>query len=176
MAESKAGCPTKLCGVWKQDFSRCESLCPLLAALGMPSALQYIACPIADNTSTVLRISCPDPGIVEIVDKTALGRNSTRVSSDGVETERLTRGRKKPFMLSGTASEASATLQCRLTSRGPGWFTRQERFLSPDLVDSSGAPLLVERHVLVRPEAEDVVITRHFRKSTEEDLRPAAAT
>ena len=169
-------CPTALCGVWHQEKDKCESLCPLLVGLGMPKSLQYIACPAADLTSVTLRISCPEENTVEIVDKTVFGRNATRVPLDGSESERSTRGRKKPFMLSGTASEASATLQCRLTSRGPGWFTRQERFLSPDLVDSSGAPLLVERHVLVRPEAEDVVITRHFRKSTEEDLRPAAAT
>jgi len=138
----------------------------------MPSALQYIACPIADNTSTVLRISCPDPGIVEIVDKTALGRNSTRVSSDGVETERLTRGRKKPFMLSGEATEDKSVLHCRLVSRGPGWHTRQERFLSDD------GERLVERHVLVRPEQEDVVVTRQFVRApgNDEDLRPATSS
>ena len=174
-----ARCPTSLCGVWEQDFAKCESLCPLLSGLGMPKALQYVACPIADRTSTVLRISCPEDGILEIVDKTAFGRNATRVQTDGSESERLTRGRKKPFMLSATATKERAVLDCRLVSRGAGWHTRQERYLSPADVDANGAPLLVERHVLVRPDAEDVVVTRHFRRCTDErgdeDLRPSGA-
>ena len=102
--------------------------------------------------------------MVEIVDKTAFGRNATRVPTDGTESERLSRARKKPFMLSSTATEESHTLQCRLLSRGPGWYTRQERFLSSE-VDATGSPLLVERHVLVRPDTEDVVVTRHFKRT-----------
>lgn len=137
----------------------------------MPSALQYVACPIADNTTTVLRIACPEDGVVEIVDKTAFGRNSTRVRTDGSESERLTRGRKKPFMLSGEATEDKSVLHCRLVSRGPGWHTRQERFLSDD------GQSLVERHVLVRPEQEDVVVTRHFVRAVgSEDLRPPTSS
>ena len=165
-------CPTELCGVWKQDMARCESLCPLLAGLGMPKLLQHMACPIADRTTTTLRISCPEPGVVEIVDKTAFGRNPTRVATDGSEREQLTRGRKKPFLLSAEATAGRSVLHCRLSSRGPGWHTRQERFLSTDQFDETGSPLLVERHVLVRPSEPDVVVTRHFRRGNDEDLRP----
>ena len=138
----------------------------------MPKAMQFAACPIADNTTTTLRISCPEAGVVEIVDKTAFGRNATRVPSDGSESERFSRARKKPFMISATAAEDRSVLQCRLVSRGPGFYTRQERFLSKDHFDADGRPLLVERHVLVRPELEDVVVTRHFRRCNDEDLRP----
>ena len=171
---SSSPCPTSLCGVWQQDSSKCESLCPLLAGLGMPKALQYIACPIADRTRTTLRISCPETGTVEIVDKTAFGRNATRVPLDGSESERLTRAKKKPFMLSASGSEELSVLTCRLVSRGPGWYTRQERFLSETQRDANGEPMLVDRHVLVRPDEPDVVITRHFTKSKDEDLRPSA--
>ena len=95
------GCPSAICGVWDQDKRRCESLCPLLAGLGMPSALQRIACPIADATTSTLRISCPDNGSIEIVDKTSFGRNATLVALDGTEAEKKTRGRGKVYMLSG---------------------------------------------------------------------------
>ena len=139
----------------------------------MPQLLTHVACPIADNTKTTLRISCPDTSTIEIVDKTAFGRNATRVPLDGSETERLTRGRKKPFMLSATGDESKSVLHCRLVSRGPGYSTRQERFLSPTAVDAQGTPMLVERHVLVRPDLDDVVVTRHFTRVSDEDLRPS---
>jgi hypothetical protein len=196
---SSEDCPTAICGVWQQDKSKCESLCAFLAGLGMPAALQYVACPIADNTTVTLRISCPEPGSLEIVDKTAFGRNATRVPTDGSETEKFTKAyvlasnplglghgsprglrssltcgrRKVPYMLSATTSPDRAVLHCRLVSRGPGWHTRQERYLS-DESDANGAPMLVERHVLVRPEQPDVVITRHFTRTGDEDLRPSA--
>ena len=133
--------------MWKQERSRCESLCPLLTGLGLPQSLLWVACPVADATHTTLRISCPTSGEIEIVDKTVFGRNSTRVALDGSETERLTRGRGKKFMLSGGPSSNGDgfDLDCRLVSRGDGWHTRQERS-----VDSTGQ-VLTERHVLVRP-------------------------
>ena len=161
-----AQCPTALCGVWKQQMSKCESMCPFLVGLGMPKTLQYVACPLVDSLKTTLRISCPEPGQLEIVDKTAFGRNATVVPTDGTEVEKITRNGRKTFMLSATASVHESTLTCRLTSRGPGWYTRQERSLSPD------GQSLIERHVLVRPGSDDVVITRHFTKGTDEDLRP----
>lgn len=174
MPESQAStgrCPTNLCGVWHQERSRCESLCPLLEGLGLPKSLLWAACPIADRMQTTLRISCPQPGHVEIVDKTAFGRNSTLAATDGTEVEHLTRGRKKPFMLSATADGPAGkerlVLQCRLVSRGDGWYTRQERALCDD------GNSLLERHVLVRPGLDDVVIDRHFSRGSDEDLRPA---
>ena len=47
-------------------------------------------------------------------------------------------------------------MTCRLVSRGTGWFTRQERYLSED------KQKLYERHVLVRPAREDIVVERVF--------------
>merc|ERR1719440_1198501 len=125
---SKSECPSQLCGVWKQDSSRCESLCPLLKGLGLPQSLLWAACPIADATQTTLRISCPTPDVIEIVDKTVFGRNSTRVALDGTETEKLTRGRGKKFMLSGRSTEDGSgfDLNCRLVSRGEGWHRNRE--------------------------------------------------
>ena len=168
-------CPSELCGVWKQDASRCESLCPLLEGLGMPKALLYIACPIADRTRATLKISCPKAGWVSVVDKTTFGRNETLVPLDGTETEKLTKGRKKSFMLSTSGDAETCVLHCRLSSRGPGWYTRQERFLSKTERDKRGEPMMVERHVLVRPDLPDVVLDRHFWRDPDnkEDLRPA---
>ena len=103
---------------------------------------------------------------IEVVDKTKMfGRNSTRVCTDGSETEVMTKARKKPFMLSAETDDHSATLICRLISRGPGFFTRQERFLSAE-------DTLVERHRLKRPGQEDVVVERIFTRdiSKHEDL------
>ena len=159
-------CPTQLCGVWQQDKARCQSMCPFLEGLGLPKSLLWAACPIVDNLHTTLRISCPEPGEIEVVDKTKMfGRNSTRVCTDGSETEVMTKARKKPFMLSAETDDHSATLICRLISRGPGFFTRQERFLSAE-------DTLVERHRLKRPGQEDVVVERIFTRdiSKHEDL------
>ena len=74
-------------------------MCPFLVGLGMPKALTYVACPLVDNMKTTLRISCPQPGSVELVDKTKLGRNVTSVTTDGTEVEKLTRNGRKTFML-----------------------------------------------------------------------------
>lgn len=159
-------CPTQLCGVWQQDKARCQSMCPFLEGLGLPKSLLWAACPVVDNLHTTLRISCPAPGELEVVDKTKLfGRNSTRVRTDGSETEVMTKARKKPFMLSAETDDQSATLICRLISRGPGFFTRQERFLSSE-------DTLVERHRLKRPGQEDLVVERTFTRDTSkhEDL------
>ena len=168
-------CPSAICGVWVQRMAQCESLCPLLEGLGLPKALLYAACPIVDRIQTTVRISCgPDVGQIEIVDKSKLfGRNATRAALDGTEQEVLTRGRKKPFMLSADASEwdgRGVTLTCRLISRGDGWMTRQERFLSESETDAAGRPLLVERHVLVAPGREDVQVVRMFERGSDEDL------
>ena len=119
-------CPTR--GVWKQDSSRCESLCPLLEGLGLPSALRGLACTVADSTMTTYRITCPTPDTCKIVDKTWFGRNETSVPLDGSERETKTRNGRKTFMLSGSVSDdGTSTVQCRLVSRGEGWYTRQER-------------------------------------------------
>ena len=175
-------CPSELCGIWKQEKKRCESVCPLLAGLGISNSLQYIACPVADATHTTLRISCPEAGKLEIVDKTFLGRNSTLVPLDGSETPKKTKGRGKTFMLSGrveerhdqTADGAVSIVNCRLIERGDGWSTRMERFLEPRSAgahESAGAqkPTLVERHVLTRPDKEDVVVHRYFTQQEEGD-------
>ena len=155
-------CPTR--GVWKQDSSRCESLCPLLEGLGLPSALRGIACTVADSTMTTYRITCPTPDTCKIVDKTWFGRNETSVPLDGTERETKTRNGRKTFMLSGSVSDdGTSTVQCRLVSRGEGWYTRQER-----KVTAPGE--LRERNVLVRPGHDDVVVTRIFKK-TDEDVR-----
>jgi len=138
----------------------------------MPEYLQRIACPIADATKSTLRISCPE-GSIEIVDKTSFGRNATRVPLDGTEAEKTTRGRGKKYMLSASAAEGTgATLNCRLVSRGDGWHTRSERFLSPE--PSDGGQVLVERHVLVRPGQPDVSLSRFYNKRADENLRPGA--
>jgi hypothetical protein len=168
---AQSPCQSQLCGVWRQDASRCESLCPLLEGLGLPPALLWAACPIADRVHTTLKISCPEAGRVEIVDKTVFGRNVTSVRTDGSEEEHFSRTKRKPFMLSATAADdASVTLNCRLVSRGPGWHTRQERELGEN------GRTLVERHVLVRPGHEDVVVERMFNRVPGEDLRPDAAS
>ena len=166
------GCPTALCGVWKQEMSRCQSLCPFLEGLGLPKPLLFAACPVVDNLKTTLRIACPERGQLEIVDKTKIfGRNATRVATDGTEVEVMTKARKKPFMLSAETDDEHATLICRLMSRGPGFFTRQERFLSEE-TDASGNLMLVERHRLIRPGKDDVVVDRMFSRDTsnKEDL------
>ena len=122
---------------------------------------------------TTLRISCPAENQLEIVDKTPFGRNATRVSLDGVEVEKKTRGRRKEYMLSGSVTDEppagpTAILSCRLVSRGEGWYTRQERHLGED--DKT----LIERHVLTRPNQPDVVVRRVFRRTSEE-LRPVTS-
>ena len=170
-------CPISTCGVWEQHFDRCQSLCPLLEGLGLPRSLLWAACPIVDNTKTVLRISCPEAGTLEIVDKTIFGRNATRVPYDGSEREETTRGGRKTFMLSATATNEQSRIHCRLTSRGAGWSTSTERYLSTSERDAVGQPLLVERHVLVRPGSDDVIVERHFRKAAgDEDLTPKVPT
>ena len=75
---------------------------------------------------------------------------------DGTERETKTRNGRKTFMLSGSVSDdGTSTVQCRLVSRGEGWYTRQER-----KVTAPGE--LRERNVLVRPGHDDVVVTRIF--------------
>lgn len=153
-------------------MSECESLCPFLEGLGVPRAALFAVCPIVDNMRTTLKISCPESGMLEIVDKTKIGgRNVTRIATDGGELQCHTRGRKKPYMLSASvASDGSSTLTCRLVSRGPGWYTRQERFVSDD------GKTLVERHVLQRPEHDDVSVERRFSRISEDEARPASST
>ena len=170
-------CPSSICGVWRQDWKRCESLCPLLTGLGMP--LLSIACPVADSTRTTLRISCPQRDELLIVNKTLFGRNPTSVPLSGEEVETATRGGRKKFMLSGatwypgsvggggTAQGLSGKVEtsvvtCRLFQRGEGWSSRQERS-----VDPGNARVLVERNVLTRPGEKDVVIMRYFDKTDE---------
>lgn len=161
-------CPTALCGVWKQDKSRCQSLCPFLEGLGLPRSLLWAACPIADAATTTLRISCPEPTLLEIVDKTTISaRNATRLPLDGSEVETRSKGRGKPFAMSLSADEASAVVTCRLTSRGTGWSTRQERFLVDNINNGEGATMC-ERHVLVRPGKLDIVVDRFFTRTGEE--------
>ena len=167
------GCPSDICGVWRQRLDRCQSLCPFLEGLGLPPAITWAACPIVDNVPVTLRISCPEAGRLEVVDKTKLfGRNVTSVPTDGTEIECASKAKKKPFMLSAQTTSQSAVLTCRLISRGPNWYTRQERLLSSEK-DASGQPMLIERHVLVRPDREDVVVERLFARSSvsDEDLR-----
>ena len=116
-----------------------------------------------------MRISCPSKDELEIVDKTVFGRNATRVPLDGTETEHFSKGRGKRFMLSGAPSAGNGfDLNCRLVSRGEGWHTRQERS-----VDATGE-VLVERHVLIRPGKDDVVVQRLFKRTGEELRVPPA--
>ena len=71
-------------------------------------------------------------------------------------------------MLSGSVSNATAIIKCRLHQRGPGWETRQERF-----VDPTNPRVLIERNVLVVPNVDEpIVVTRYFNK-TEEDVQSA---
>ena len=141
-------------------------MCPFLEGLGLPKSLLWAACPLVDSMQTTLRISCPAEGSLEIVDKTRVfGRNVTTVDTTGLEQEKKTRGGRKTFMLSAATTEGSATLNCRLVSRGVGWHTRQDRRLSAE-------GHLIETHTLVRPTADDVVVERLFRRRPEEDLKP----
>eukprot|EP00965_Chrysotila_dentata_P241235 6204162-Pleurochrysis_carterae.AAC.3 len=207
-------CPSQLCGVWEQQQQKCESLCPLLTALGMPKAMLWAACPIADRTQTTLRITCPEnvsnhADTLEVVDKTIFGRNATTVLLDGSEIEKKTKGRGKTYMLSGfNDASGRSVIQCRcmtalnplcaslsrsllpllparyclfqaeilslhrLITRGEGWVTRQERYLSGDNEHGS-TPTLVERHVLTRPDKEDLVIHRYYSKTPEDVLQKA---
>ena len=138
----------------------------------MPAYLSRIAGPVVDRLSVTLRIACLSPQELEIVDKTAFGRNATRVTLDGVVTKKSTRNGRKNFMLSGsTTHEGQASvIRCRLHERGEGWETRQQRFLEP------GNPsVLVEQNVLQRPGKDDVVVVRYFNK-TDEDVQAQVDT
>ena len=115
-----------------------------------------------------------------IADTTLFGANTTNVVLGGAETQKATRGGRKHFMLSGyvaptavingkTTTAETVVIQCRLYERGDGWATKMERTLLED-------GRLQERNVLVRPDAEDIVVNRYFvrRPSTAKTGVPAA--
>ena len=158
-------------GVWKQDASRSESLCPFMAGL-FPYPIDKIACAVADRQRVTLRICLPEENTLEVVDKTAIGgRYKTEVRLGGPEVETKTRGGRKTYMLSGFASRDSktgaemSTIRCRMQERGEGWATVQERY-----VDPSDPGILVERNILERPDEDNVVVTRYFSR-TDEDVQ-----
>jgi hypothetical protein len=149
-------------GVWVQDMKRSESLGPFLSGLGMP----WFVSPFVDGIATTLRVSaCYEEGSnevsVEIVDKTILGRNSTKVVLGGGEEEKATRTGRKKFMLSGYVDGEFTTVKCRLFQRGEGWHTLQERRVI------EGGAVLLERNVLVRPGEADVTVLRYFKRTSE---------
>ena len=160
-------------GVWQQDATRSESLCPFMAGL-FAYPIDRIACAVADRQRVTLRICVPRENTLEVVDKTMIGgRHMTSVELGGAEVETKTRGGRKSYMLSGFASRDAAsgaemsTIRCRMASRGDGWATVQERFVDPNDPNT-----LVERNILERPEEPKVVVTRYFKK-TEEDVETA---
>ncbi|KAK3266203.1 hypothetical protein CYMTET_25156 [Cymbomonas tetramitiformis] len=147
-----ARCPSDINGTWTQTKSS-ESLCPILRNLGVPG----FVCPIIDRVHTTLDITCIDrqgdfnserfKPKVRIQDRTIFGTNFTEVSLDGEELEKLTKGGRKRYMLSGYLEQrednsSAVVMQCRLFQRGEGWYTRQERFV----VKETGE--LHERHLL----------------------------
>ena len=178
LAQEGSGCPAGLVGVWTQDMAACESLSPFLTGLGVPSFVH----PIVDALHTALHITSSDddpggdgPGQVCIVDFTLFGANTTSVPLDGSEARKATRGGRKQFMLSGCVTPAAAgeeeppvlVITCRLFQRGEGWATRMERSLLPD-------GRLLELNVLTRPDEEDVVVRRYFRRGTDAELPSGA--
>lgn len=139
-----------------------------------PYPISRIACAVADAQRVTLRVCKPREDTLQIVDKTKIGgRYQTEVVLGGDEVETKTRGGRKTYMLSGFASRDKetgaemSTIRCRMTSRGEGWATVQERFVLPNDPNT-----LVERNILERPGEERVVVVRHFNK-TDEDVQSA---
>ena len=128
----------------------------------MPRYLAWAAAKVTDAAHTTLRISCPTLQSLEVIDKSLLGRNSTAVSLDGAEVLKDTKNKRKQFMLSGTMAGATSVIKCRLHERGPGWETRQERFLHPEEPKT-----MVERNVMVSPGQPDRITVRYFTKMDE---------
>ena len=148
-------------GKWTQDKERSESMGPFLVGLGVPSFMVWFL----DAVSADLEIKFVEKNAFEVNDHTIFGTNSTRVVLGADEVEKSTRTGRKKFMLSGVKDTNEAvTLQCRLTSRGDGWYTRQSFYL----LDDSG-DFLCERFELETPDSEDnISVTRVFRRLDED--------
>ena len=129
--------PLAVCACRGRPVRRCRW--PFLHGLGVP----WFAARLADLLHTTLEIRKRDGGettscsVLEITDFTLFGQNTTAVTLDGAETEKATRGGRKKFMLSGclepigggASSGTASVIRCRLFQRGPGWWTRMERFV-----------------------------------------------
>lgn len=147
--------PVTIIGTWQKDSTRSESMTPFLYALGVPSIFAWFL----DSMNVTLDIDRRGTTLV-VKDSTLFGENTTRVVVGAEEIETPTRTGRKTYMLSASENvdNDSVTIQCRLTSRGDKWFTRQ----SFDLVDDD---TLREVYDLECPtHDEDVRVTRIFRR------------
>ena len=147
----------------EQDKDRSESMGPFLVGLGVPSFMVWFL----DAVSADLEIRFEEDNGFSVEDVTLFGTNSTRLVLGADEVKKSTRTGRKTFMLSGVKDQDDVvTLQCRLTSRGPGWYTRQSFYL----LDDSG-DFLCERFELEKPTSEEnIAVTRVFRRIEEDEF------
>lgn len=141
-------------GSWLQDKQRSESLAPFLKGLGVPSFAVFFV----DMITTTLDISFEEQnGEVTVIgnDQTIFGTNTTQVVIGGPEAERLTRNKRKKFMISAGNDGIGIIINCRLFQRGDGWYTKQRWSIADD-----GA--LQEEMILCQPGLSDVVVNRYF--------------
>ena len=152
-----------------QDKDRSESMGPFLIGLGVPSFMVWFL----DAVSADLEIRFEDGNGFSVEDSTVFGTNSTRLVLGAEEVKKSTRTGRKTFMLSGVKDQDDiVTLQCRLTSRGPGWYTRQSFYL----LDDSG-DFLCERFELEQPTSEEnIAVTRVFRRIEDNDVTSASSS
>eukprot|EP00938_MAST-03A_sp_MAST-3A-sp1_P000143 g143.t1 len=136
---------------------------PFLVGLGVPSFMVWFL----DAVSADLEIRFEEDNGFSVDDVTIFGTNSTTLVLGADEVKKSTRTGRKTFMLSGVKDQDDVvTLQCRLTSRGPGWYTRQSFYL----LDDSG-DFLCERFELEKPTSEEnIAVTRVFRRIEEDEF------
>lgn len=146
-----------VCGKWRLDKSKSESMQPYLTGLGMPSFVARII----DAIPVDLEIKIAE-GELSVTDKTFFGDNVTKITLGGAEVEKETRGKRKKFMLSAFEDLSSdglrqVTVKCRLHQRGEGWYSLQ----SFTYLEDQG--ILRECYALYRPTGENAHVTRIFR-------------
>lgn len=177
---------TGIQGSWTQDVARSESMQPFLEGLGIPWFLAYFI----DYVTVDLDISIDESsGQIQMTDWTWLGSNVTNLTLAAPEVERVTRGGRKKFMLSGYLDDEVLTIKCRLFQRGPGWYTLQSfkaigdrgnilqeqySLYKPADLAADADPGGNENHTALPSErAPAVVVTRMFtRKETRADDQP----
>lgn len=145
-------------GEWRLDRSQSDSMRSYLMALGVPG----FAARFVDAVPVDLCIK-RDGALLQVTDRTFFGNNTTVVQLGGPEIKKATRNKRKHFMLSAFEEEdphgvTRLTVCCRLYERGDGWRSLQSWALLED------SEHLQERYVLQRPNDDDVVVNRVFRR------------
>lgn len=155
-------------GQWLQDTTNSESMMPFLAGLGVPR----IAAFVVDNVTTTLEIKCVqevEGGLkLTAVNRTIFGPDTTELTLFAPEVEKLTRGGRKTYMISGVADTCSLTINCRMFQRGDGWNTKQRWEVMED-------GKLKEQMILIAPGQEEVVVTRLFNRIGTTDIATVAS-